>query len=73
VSFRNVMAREIRIAGAIGYPSEFPDVIAALAARRFDVSAMVSHVLPLREFPAAFALASNPHEAGKVMLTMEEH
>jgi 2-desacetyl-2-hydroxyethyl bacteriochlorophyllide A dehydrogenase len=72
VSLRNVMAREIRIMGALGYPSEFPDVIALLAAGRFDVSAMVSHRFPLRDFPAAFAMASNPHEAGKVMLTMAE-
>lgn len=72
VNFRNVLAREIRIRGVIGYPTEFPEVIDLLAAGRVDTGAIVSHRFALSEFSDAFNAAGNPNEAGKVAVVIED-
>jgi 2-desacetyl-2-hydroxyethyl bacteriochlorophyllide A dehydrogenase len=72
VDFRTVLARELRIQGAIGYPREFPAAIATLRAGSIDVSVLVSHRFALRSFASAFATAARPHDAGKVLITMPE-
>lgn len=70
VSFSNIMAREITIKGSMGYPTEFPQVIAMLASGTLDLSPMVSHRYPLQQFERAFTMASNANAAAKVMVTM---
>ncbi len=70
VSFSNILAREITIKGSMGYPIEFPEVIAMLASGALDLSPMVSHRYPLQQFEQAFTMASNASVAAKVMVTM---
>jgi threonine dehydrogenase-like Zn-dependent dehydrogenase len=70
VSFSNILAREITIKGSMGYPTEFPEVIAMLASGTLDLSPMVSHRYPLQQFEQAFIMASNASVAAKVMVTM---
>lgn len=70
VSFSNLLAREITIKGSMGYPVEFPQVIAMLASGALDLSSMVSHRYPLEQFEQAFLMASNTAEAAKVMVSM---
>jgi threonine dehydrogenase-like Zn-dependent dehydrogenase len=71
VDFRTVLAKELCIVAALAYPSEFPEVIAALAD---DASpeAMISHRFDWAELPAAFAAAKDAATATKVMVTFPE-
>jgi len=71
IDLRMVLARELRIQGAIGYPNEFPAAIAALESGAIDADVMISHRFALSEFAEALAMARKPQEAGKVMITME--
>lgn len=70
VSFGNILARELTIRGAMGYPEEFPQVIDMLVSGAVDVSPMVSHRFPLQQFAEAFATASDADAAAKVIVTM---
>ena len=70
LDLRAVLAREMRIQGAIGYPNEFPAAIDSLRSGRVDAAALVSHRFELRAFADALRAARNPHEAGKVMIAI---
>jgi threonine dehydrogenase-like Zn-dependent dehydrogenase len=56
------------ITTAMGYPAEFPDVIAMLASGEVDVEPMVSHRFEGKDFMAAFETASRPDTAAKVLV-----
>lgn len=66
----NLLAREITIKGSMAYPTEFPEAIDMLASGRVDLSPMISHRFSLDRFDEAFATASDPVRAAKVMVTM---
>jgi len=68
IDLLSVLARELRISGSMAYPDEFPAVIDMLASGRVNASALISHRFPLSAFEQAFAVASNPNEAVKVMV-----
>ena len=70
LDLRAVLAREIRIQGAIGYPNEFPASIESLASGRIDAALLISHRFELGAFSDALRTASNPQEAGKVMIAI---
>jgi 2-desacetyl-2-hydroxyethyl bacteriochlorophyllide A dehydrogenase len=64
-----VTMKEITLRGALGYKHEFPEVIDALAKGEVDVSALVSHELPLSEIEEAFRIQSDPEASLKVLVT----
>jgi threonine dehydrogenase-like Zn-dependent dehydrogenase len=68
VDFRMLLAKELTITAAIGYPDEFPEVIATLAAGGDDVDSLVSHHVRWPDLAHAFALARDPAGARKVMV-----
>jgi threonine dehydrogenase-like Zn-dependent dehydrogenase len=68
VDFRTVLAKELSIVAALAYPSEFPEVIAALADDAAP-EAMISHRFDWSAFPAAFSAAQDAARATKVMVT----
>jgi (R,R)-butanediol dehydrogenase / meso-butanediol dehydrogenase / diacetyl reductase len=63
-----LLMKELVLRGAIGYPREFPEVIAMLADPSVDVSAMVSHSFDFSEFPEAWRTACDAQRSSKVML-----
>jgi 2-desacetyl-2-hydroxyethyl bacteriochlorophyllide A dehydrogenase len=70
VDFRpdTVTMKELTLRGAIGYKQEFPEVIATLAKGEIDVTALVSHELPLAEIEEAFRIQSDPELSLKVLV-----
>jgi threonine dehydrogenase-like Zn-dependent dehydrogenase len=68
LDFQILLGKELSITTAMGYPTEFPDVIAMLAAGDVDVEPMVSHRFAGADFMAAFETASRPDAAAKVLV-----
>jgi len=67
-----VLMKELQIKGSIGYPSEFPEVIAMLADPAIDTTPIVSHRYPFEEFMQALQTARDPHRSAKVMITFDQ-
>lgn len=63
-----LLAKEVSIIPAMGYDSEFGEVIAMLQSGQLDPTVMVTHHFPLSEIGAAFAMARDPQNAIKVMI-----
>ncbi len=70
VDFRLLLAKELTITSAIGYPDELPAVIAMLASGDDRVDALVSHRVEWPHLAEAFAIASDRDNARKVMVHM---
>jgi threonine dehydrogenase-like Zn-dependent dehydrogenase len=68
VDFRLLLAKELTITAAIGYPDELPDVIAMLATGDARVDALVSHHIEWPNLADALALARDRDQAHKVMV-----
>ena len=75
VDFRSLLAKELTITAAIGYPTELPEVIAALAEPgdpqaedRASVDEFVSHYVDWPDVTGALALARDHTRARKVMV-----
>jgi 2-desacetyl-2-hydroxyethyl bacteriochlorophyllide A dehydrogenase len=66
-----LMSKEISLIGASGYPTEFPEVMAELAARTVDPEAMITHRFPFSDFLHAFEVADDAGGAAKVLLTFD--
>jgi 2-desacetyl-2-hydroxyethyl bacteriochlorophyllide A dehydrogenase len=66
-----LMAKELTLMGSLGYPSEFPQVMAKLASGEVDPEMMISHRFPFADFMQAFRTASTPSEAAKVLLRFD--
>ncbi|MEH6549134.1 MAG: zinc-binding dehydrogenase [Pseudomonadales bacterium] len=64
----NVLMRELVIKGAIGYPIEFPQVIAMIEEAKVNLEPMISHRYSLADFNEAFTVASNTDLSAKVMV-----
>lgn len=69
IDFRMVLAKELTIAAALGYPSEYPEIIEMLSSMGTNVEPMISHRIALKEFQRAFESARNAGAAAKVMIT----
>lgn len=67
-----VMMKELAIRGSIGYPQEFPEVIAMLRNPALDVGPIISHRFALKDFMQALATARNAAISAKVMITAFE-
>jgi 2-desacetyl-2-hydroxyethyl bacteriochlorophyllide A dehydrogenase len=69
VDFRLLLAKELTITSAIGYPTELPEVVATLASDAgAEADALVSHVVDWPDVATAFALARDATAARKVVV-----
>jgi (R,R)-butanediol dehydrogenase / meso-butanediol dehydrogenase / diacetyl reductase len=66
-----MLTTEMTITTAVGYPTEMPEVLAALPRLREKVGQMISHRLPLGNVLEGLKLAGTPGSA-KVMIEMED-
>lgn len=63
-----LLAKELRISGAMAYPEEFPEVIDILSSGELDMGPLVTHRFPLSEAPAALERAADAESAAKVLV-----
>ena len=66
-----VLMKELAIKGSIGYPREFPEVIAMLEDASVDVAPLISHRFALADFMDALKTARDPNSSAKVMITFD--
>lgn len=64
-----LMEKEIALRGSFAYKDEFPRVVQLLADGALDAERLVSHVFPLAEIDAAFAMQLSRDESIKVLVT----
>jgi (R,R)-butanediol dehydrogenase / meso-butanediol dehydrogenase / diacetyl reductase len=62
-----MLTSEMTITTAVGYPTEFPEVIAAMPRLKTKIAAMISHTLPFSEILNGLKIAATPQSA-KVMI-----
>ncbi len=65
-----MLTSEMTITTAVGYPDEFPEVIAAMPRLKDKIAAMISHRLPLDRVMEGLEIAATPQSA-KVMIEFE--
>jgi threonine dehydrogenase-like Zn-dependent dehydrogenase len=63
-----LLAKEVSVIPAMGYGTEFDEVIAMLQSKQLDPTAIITHRFPLSELTAAFVMAKDPQSAIKVMI-----
>jgi (R,R)-butanediol dehydrogenase / meso-butanediol dehydrogenase / diacetyl reductase len=69
VDFQKVLAKELTLTAALGYPQELSDVLAMLGSNSsINLEPYVSHRFPGTEFLQAFATARQADRAAKVLL-----
>ncbi|WP_428310627.1 zinc-dependent alcohol dehydrogenase [Hydrocarboniphaga sp.] len=62
-----MLTTEMTITTAVGYPTEMPDVIAALPRLRERVASLISHRFPFDKVVEAFGVAASPQSAKVVV------
>lgn len=62
-----MLTSEMTITTAVGYPDEFPEVIAAMPRLKDKIAALISHTLPFERVLEGLEIASTPQSA-KVMI-----
>jgi threonine dehydrogenase-like Zn-dependent dehydrogenase len=62
-----MLTTEMTITTAVGYPDEFPEVIAAMPRLKDKIAALISHKLPFEQVLDGFRIAATPQSA-KVMI-----
>jgi threonine dehydrogenase-like Zn-dependent dehydrogenase len=67
-SFLDLLMKQFTIRGSMEYPARFEDAVELLARR--DLSALITHTVPLEEFGQGLALLEGSKDCGKVMITM---
>jgi threonine dehydrogenase-like Zn-dependent dehydrogenase len=65
-----MLTSEMTITTAVGYPTEFPDVVAAMPRLKDKIAAMISHTLPFGEVLDGLKIAATPQSA-KVMIAFD--
>ncbi len=65
-----MLTSEMTITTAVGYPTEFPDVIAAMPRLKDKIASMISHRLPFDRIIEGLEIAATPQSA-KVMIEFE--
>jgi 2-desacetyl-2-hydroxyethyl bacteriochlorophyllide A dehydrogenase len=68
IEFQNLLARELTITTACAYGDEFRQMLDLMGSGDVDVSDMVSHRFRGDDFMEAFAVASDPERAAKVLV-----
>lgn len=71
VPFGRMLTSEMTITTAMGYPTEMPEVIAAMPRLRDKIASMISHRLPLSQVMEGLKIAATPQSA-KVMINCDE-
>ncbi len=66
-----MLTSEMTITTAVGYPTEMPEVIAAMPRLNDEIRSMISHRLPFDRVLEGLDVAARPSSA-KVMIDMEE-
>lgn len=66
-----MLTSEMTITTAMGYPTEMPEVIAAMPRLKDKIAAMISHKLPFKDVMKGLEIAATPQSA-KVMISFEE-
>lgn len=66
-----MLTTEMTITTAVGYPTEMPEVIAAMPRLKDTIAAMISHTLPFAEVLRGLEIARTP-QSGKVMIAFED-
>jgi (R,R)-butanediol dehydrogenase/meso-butanediol dehydrogenase/diacetyl reductase len=66
-----MLTSEMTITTAVGYPTEMPEVIAAMPRLKDRIASMISHRLPFAQVMEGLAVAATPQSA-KVMIEFEE-
>ena len=62
-----MLTSEMTITTAVGYPDEFPEVIAAMPRLKDKIAGLISHSLPFERVLEGLQIASTPQSA-KVMI-----
>jgi threonine dehydrogenase-like Zn-dependent dehydrogenase len=65
-----LLIKELRLVGSMAYPDEFPQVLEMLQGGTVDITPLISHHFELENFDQALAVARDPEQAAKVMITM---
>ena len=65
-----MLTSEMTITTAVGYPDEFPDVIAAMPRLKDTIATLISHHLPFAQVIEGLAIAARPKSA-KVMIAFD--
>lgn len=66
-----MLTSEMTITTAVGYPTEMPEVIAAMPRLKDKIAAMISHTLPFEQVLDGLKVAATP-ESAKVMIQFED-
>ena len=66
-----MLTSEMTITTAVGYPTEFPDVIAAMPRLADKIRSIISHHLPFAQVMEGLQIAATPQSA-KVMIEFED-
>ncbi|MET0588068.1 MAG: alcohol dehydrogenase catalytic domain-containing protein [Novosphingobium sp.] len=66
-----MLTSEMTITTAVGYPTEMPEVIAAMPRLKDKIASMISHHLPFEQVLEGLEIAATP-ESAKVMIQFEE-
>jgi (R,R)-butanediol dehydrogenase/meso-butanediol dehydrogenase/diacetyl reductase len=66
-----MLTTEMTITTAVGYPTEMPEVIAAMPRLKDKIEALISHRLPFDRVIEGLGIAATPGSA-KVMINFEE-
>lgn len=66
-----MLTSEMTITTAVGYPTEFPEVVAAMPRLHDKIASLISHSLPFEDVLDGLKIAASPHSA-KVMIHFEE-
>lgn len=65
-----MLTSEMTITTAVGYPTEMPEVIAAMPRLKDKIASMISHHLPFEQVMDGLKIAAKP-ESAKVMIEFE--
>lgn len=65
-----MLTSEMTITTAVGYPTEFPDVLAAMPRLKDKIASIISHHLPFEQILDGLKVAATPQSA-KVMIEFE--
>tara|TARA_R110001599_G_scaffold26856_2_gene94608 strand:+ start:47233 stop:48234 length:1002 start_codon:yes stop_codon:yes gene_type:complete len=65
-----MLTSEMTITTAVGYPDEFPEVVAAMPRLKDTIATLISHRLPFEQIIEGLGIAATPQSA-KVMIEFE--
>jgi L-idonate 5-dehydrogenase len=68
VEFRHLMAKELTLVGAMGYPTEFADALELVKSGRINLQPMISHRFAARVVLAVFEMAKQADRSAKVLV-----